>query len=601
MSANSLYGGTYNLFVHTLPRFGLDIDLVDPVDPENFRRAIKPTTKLLYAETVGNPKLDTLDIEAVAAIAHEAGIPLIVDNTMATPYLIRPIDHGADIVVHSATKFIGGHGTSIGGVVVDSGKFDWAQNDKFPGLVEPDASYHGLKFFEALGPITYIVKLRVSLLRDVGAALSPFNAFLFLQGARDAAPAHGAAQRQRLRRGRVPAGAPQGHLGELPGPGVPPHARARAASTTTAGCSGRSSGFGIAGGREAGRRFVESTQLLSHLANIGDAKSLAIHPATTTHSQLTAEEQLETRRHRRLRAPQHRHRVARGHHRRHRPGAGEGLSGRSSRARAAAGRRRRRLRPAALARDAPAFARIIGAMTEKKPAARKEIGDVAMGYDDDAGNAGIVRTRYATFDQPGQELALEGGGTLAPFTLAYETYGTLSERKDNAVLVTHALSGDAHVAGRHSANDKRPGWWDMMIGPGKGLDTDKYFVICANVIGGCSGSTGPASEDPATGKPYGTDFPMITITDMVNAQMRLLDHLGIGKLLAAVGGSMGGMQVLELAISHPDRTHLCVPLATAARQPTRRSPSTRSAARRSWPTPTGAAATTTAASRRPRA
>ena len=169
------------------------------------------------------------------------------------------------------------------------------------------------------------------------------------------------------------------------------------------------------------------------------------------------------------------------------------------------------------------------------------------------------------------------------------------------MLVTHALSGDAHVAGRHSANDKRPGWWDMMIGPGKGLDTDKYFVICANVIGGCSGSTGPSSEDPATGKPYGTDFPMITIADMVNAQMLLLDHLGIGKLLAAVGGSMGGMQVLELAISHPDRMHLCVPLATAARQPTRRSPSTRSAARRSWPTPTGAAATTTAASRRPRA
>lgn len=207
-------------------------------------------------------------------------------------------------------------------------------------------------------------------------------------------------------------------------------------------------------------------------------------------------------------------------------------------------------------------------MTEKRPAARKEIGDVAMGYDDDAGNAGIVRTKKVTFDQPGQELALEGGGTLAPFTLAYETYGKLSERKDNAVLVTHALSGDAHVAGLHSANDKRPGWWDMMIGPGKGLDTDKYFVICANVIGGCSGSTGPASENPATGRPYGTDFPIITIKDMVNAQMLLLDHLGIGKLLAAVGGSMGGMQVLELAISHPDRTHLCVPLATAARQPT---------------------------------
>ena len=191
-----------------------------------------------------------------------------------------------------------------------------------------------------------------------------------------------------------------------------------------------------------------------------------------------------------------------------------------------------------------------------------------MGLGADAGSAGIVRTKHVTFDQPGQELALEGGGTLAPFTIAYETYGRLSERKDNAILVAHALSGDAHAAGRHSANDQRPGWWDMMIGPGKGLDTDKYFVISSNVIGGCSGSTGPASMNPATGRPYGTDFPIITIADMVNAQAMLLDHLGIEKLLAAVGGSMGGMQVLEWAVSHPERVHLCVPLATAARQPT---------------------------------
>jgi O-acetylhomoserine (thiol)-lyase len=293
VSANSLYGGTYNLFVHTLPRFGLDIELVDPNDPENFRRAIRPETKLLYAETVGNPKLDTLDIEAVAAIAHEAGIPLIVDNTMATPYLIRPIDHGADIVVHSATKFIGGHGTSIGGVVVDSGGFDWAQNDKFPGLVEPDASYHGLKFYEALGPITYIVKLRVSLLRDIGAALSPFNAFLFLQGL-ETLPL-------RMERHSANALAVAGHLQDHPKvtwvsyPGLASHpAHELARQYHHRGLYGAILGFGIAGGREAGRRFVESTELFSHLANIGDAKSLAIHPATTTHSQLTAEEQLET-------------------------------------------------------------------------------------------------------------------------------------------------------------------------------------------------------------------------------------------------------------------------------------------------------------------
>ena len=293
VSANSLYGGTYNLFVHTLPRFGVDIDLVDPLDPESFRRAIKPNTKLLYAETVGNPKLDTLDIDAVAAIAHEAGIPLIVDNTMATPYLIKPIDHGADIVVHSATKFIGGHGTSIGGVVVDSGAFDWSQNDKFPGLVEPDASYHGLKFHEALGPLTYIVKLRVSLLRDIGAALSPFNAFLFLQGL-ETLPL-------RMERHSTNAYGVARFLEDHPKvdwvsyPGLPlHHTHALAKKYHYRGLYGAIIGFGIEGGREAGRRFVESTRLLSHVANIGDAKSLVIHPATTTHSQLTAEEQLET-------------------------------------------------------------------------------------------------------------------------------------------------------------------------------------------------------------------------------------------------------------------------------------------------------------------
>lgn len=196
------------------------------------------------------------------------------------------------------------------------------------------------------------------------------------------------------------------------------------------------------------------------------------------------------------------------------------------------------------------------------------MGDVPFGIGDDVASAGLVRTRTVTFDRPDQRLQLEGGGTLGPFTLAYETYGRLSERRDNAILVAHALSGDAHCAGLHRPDDRRPGWWDMMVGPGKALDTDKYFIVCANVIGGCGGSTGPSSINPATGRPFGTDFPIITIADMVNAQVMLLDHLGIAKLLAAVGGSMGGMQVLELAISHRDRVHLAVPLATAARQPT---------------------------------
>ena len=289
VSANSLYGGTYNLFVHTLPRFGVEIDLVDPIDPENFRRALKPNTKALYAETIGNPKLDTLDIAAVADIAHEAGVPLVVDNTMPSPYLVRPIDHGADIVVHSATKFIGGHGTSIGGVVVDSGRFDWAQNDKFPGLVEPDPSYHGLKFYEALGPIAYIIKLRVSLLRDIGASLSPFNSFLFLQGL-ETLPL-------RMERHSTNAMTVARYLEEHPKvtwvsyPGLESHStHALAKRYHTRGLYGAIVGFGVEGGRESGRRFVESTKLLSHLANIGDAKSLVIHPATTTHSQLEPEE-----------------------------------------------------------------------------------------------------------------------------------------------------------------------------------------------------------------------------------------------------------------------------------------------------------------------
>lgn len=293
VSANSLYGGTYNLFAHTLPRLGLEIDFVDPADPESFRRAIKPNTKALYAESVGNPKLDTLDIAAVAAIAHEAGVPLIIDNTMPTPYLVRPFKHGADIVVHSATKFIGGHGTSLGGVVVDSGAFNWAQNDKFPDITAPDASYHGLCFWDALGPLAYIVRLRTTLLRDVGAALSPFNAFLLLQGA-ETLPLR--MERHSSNAQRVAEFLEQHpQVSWVSYPGLASHAsHEQARRYHERGLYGAIIGFGIKGGREAGRRFVESTRLLSHLANIGDAKSLVIHPASTTHSQLTPEEQLQT-------------------------------------------------------------------------------------------------------------------------------------------------------------------------------------------------------------------------------------------------------------------------------------------------------------------
>jgi O-acetylhomoserine (thiol)-lyase len=293
VSAVSLYGGTHTLFHHTLPKLGLSVSFVDPTDPENFRKAITAKTKAVYAETVGNPRLDTLDIAAVAKIAHEAGIPLIVDNTMPTPYLIRPFDHGADIIVHSLTKFLGGHGTSIGGIVVDSGTFDWAASGKFPGLTEPDPSYHGLKFVEALGPLAYIVKLRVQFLRDIGAAISPFNAFLILQGI-ETLPLR---MERHSENGRAVAEFLQAHpkVDWVSYPGLPSHPNHEVASRYHRGDRyGAIVGFGIAGGREAGRTFVESTKLLSHLANIGDAKSLVIHPATTTHSQLEPAEQLET-------------------------------------------------------------------------------------------------------------------------------------------------------------------------------------------------------------------------------------------------------------------------------------------------------------------
>ncbi|MCL5292728.1 MAG: homocysteine synthase [Actinobacteria bacterium] len=291
ISSASLYGGTYNLFSQTFPKVGIKVTFVDPSHPENFRRAITPKTKAIFAETVGNPKLDTLDIEAVAGIAHEAGIPLIVDNTMPTPALLKPFDYGADIIIHSATKFIGGHGTSIGGVIVDSGKFDWTSG-KFPDLTEPDPSYHGLKFVETFGPLAYIIKVRVQLLRDIGPALSPFNAFMFLQGL----------ETLHLRMERHSSNAlavakfleSHDKVSWVNYPGLESHPEHHLAKKYHRGGYGAILGFGIKGGLEAGRRFIETSQLLSHLANIGDAKSLVIHPASTTHSQLTSEERLST-------------------------------------------------------------------------------------------------------------------------------------------------------------------------------------------------------------------------------------------------------------------------------------------------------------------
>ncbi|WP_372630123.1 homocysteine synthase [Cohnella sp.] len=292
VSATSLYGGTYNLFQHSLAKLGITVRFVDPSDPENFRKAINDKTKALYAETIGNPKGDVLDIEAVAAIAHENGIPLIVDNTFPSPLLLKPIDFGADIVVHSATKFIGGHGTTIGGVIVDSGKFDWKASGKFPGLTTPDPSYHGAVFTEAVGNLAYIIKARVQLLRDYGAALSPFNSFLLLQGLETL--------HLRIERHSQNALATAKFLESHPAvewvnyPGLESHPSYDLAKKYLPKGQGAILSFGIKGGAEAGKKVIGAVKLFSHLANVGDSKSLIIHPASTTHQQLSPEEQLST-------------------------------------------------------------------------------------------------------------------------------------------------------------------------------------------------------------------------------------------------------------------------------------------------------------------
>jgi O-acetylhomoserine (thiol)-lyase len=296
VSANNLYGGTYQLFHYTFPKLGRKVRFVDSTKPEAFRKAITQNTRAIYAETIGNPKLDVPDFEAIAHIAHETGVPFVVDNTVGVG-LVRPIDFGADITVLSATKYIGGHGTSIGGVIVDSGKFDWG-NGKFPEFTEPDPSYHGLKFWETfgnfpgLGNVAFIIKVRVQLQRDLGSALSPFNAFLFLQGL-ETLPLR---IKKHSENALKVAQFLKGHrlVNWVNYPGLADHPSHKLAVKYLKGNFGGLVGFGIKGGLEAGKRFINSVALLSHLANIGDAKSLVIHPASTTHQQLIPEEQRET-------------------------------------------------------------------------------------------------------------------------------------------------------------------------------------------------------------------------------------------------------------------------------------------------------------------
>ena len=289
VSSSSLYGGTYNLFAHTLPKLGIATRFVDGTRPEAYAEAVDGRTRAVFAETIGNPRLDVADLAAIAQVAHAAGVPLVVDNTFA-PLLARPIEHGADIVIHSATKWIGGHGTAIGGVVVDGGIFDWAGSGRFPDFVEPDPSYHGVRYVDAFGRLAFIVKLRVQLLRDLGPALSPFNAFLFLQGLETLPLRIARHSENALAIARWLETRPE--VSWVSYPGLPSHPSHELANRYLSGGFGGIVTFGVRGGAEAGRRLIDAVTLFSLLANVGDAKSLIIHPASTTHQQLSAEDQL---------------------------------------------------------------------------------------------------------------------------------------------------------------------------------------------------------------------------------------------------------------------------------------------------------------------
>ena len=287
VASSALYGGSVNLFTHTLPRFGITTSFVPPRDIDSFRKAIRPETRMIFAETIGNPGLEVLDLEAVAAIAHEAGIPLLIDSTFSTPYLNRPFEHGADLLLHSATKWLGGHGIAIGGVLVDSGRFDWEGNAaRFPTMCEPYAGYHGIDFAEEFGPQAFITRARVEGLRDFGACMSPMNAFQLLQGIEtlplrmDRHVANAVAVAAALKANPA--------VAWISYPGLPEHPDYRLAQRLFPKGAGSMIAFGIKGGREAGRKFIEALSLASHLANVGDAKTLIIHPASTTHSQMDA-------------------------------------------------------------------------------------------------------------------------------------------------------------------------------------------------------------------------------------------------------------------------------------------------------------------------
>ena len=529
VSSPSLYGGTYNLFHYTLPKLGIEVSFVEnPDDLDSWRAAVRPNTKAFFGETISNPKQDVLDIEGVATVAHEVGVPLIVDNTVATPYLVRPFEWGADVIVHSTTKYLGGHGTSIGGAIIDAGTFDYAQHaERYPNFNQPDPSYHGLVYARDLGVgsafganLSFILKARVQLLRDLGAATTPFNAFLLAQGLetlslrveRHVQNAYAVA---RWLQGRD-------EVESVAYAGLPESPWYEAAQKYAPRGPGAVLAFEIKGGSDAGRRFVDALELHSHVANIGDVRSLVIHPASTTHSQLSAQEQAASGSHPAWSGC----RWAWSTSTTSSPTSRRG----SPRRRSSEPRLRRPRRP-----PAPPRPPSRGAWRPGDPPGRRRFEDVGT-------------------------LALEAGGSLPAVRMAYETWGRPSAAGDNAVLVLHALTGDSHVVGAAEPGHPTAGWWNGLIGPGLALDTDRWFVVAPNVLGGCQGTTGPASP-AADGTPWGSRFPFVTVRDQVAAEARLAAALGVERWALVVGGSMGGMRALEWAVTLPDRVERLLVLA----------------------------------------
>ncbi len=508
VAAASLYGGTDTLFRHTFERLGIDVTFIDDPTPESVLGAMRPETRLVFIETISNPGGDVPDIAGIAAAAHSAGVPLFVDNTFA-PVLCRPLRHGADVVIHSATKWICGHGTSIGGVIVDGGRFDWTCG-RFPDFTTPDESYHGVVYARDFGNMAFIRKARLQGLRNIGMCASPFNSFMFLQGLETL---HLRIREQcagALKLARWLARRPEVLWVNYPGlPGHPSHENAR---RFLAGGFGSVLGFGIRGGATAGARFIDSVKLASHLANIGDAKTLVLHPASTTHQQMPP----------------------------------EGL--------AACG-----ITPEFI-RVSVGLENVADIIADFRQAFATACGtDGACGRDEaidvrETDTAAPVSDLTKFADIPGG-LTLESGVRLPELRLAYRTWGRLNQAGDNAVVLCHALTGSA------DADD----WWKGLIGSGCAADPADDFIVCANLPGSCYGSTGPLARNPATGRPWGPDFPALTVRDMVAAQAALCRQLGVRSIRTVIGGSLGGMMALEFAAMYPEMVRSAVSIAACAR------------------------------------